>query len=146
MNDMAETFMNGARYRRYMSGRFSSFCEANDLSPVDVKVLLFLEGHSGEENRMSDIVRKEVINKGFISQSVMRLKKRGLLNLEEDKADRRVRHLSLTASSDPMVRVLRAMYEDTRADIFSGVSQEDKEVFFRVMRKISENLDKRQSE
>ena len=50
MNDMAETFMNGARYRRYMSGRFSSFCEANDLSAVDVKVLLFLEEHSGEEN------------------------------------------------------------------------------------------------
>ena len=140
MGQMTEVLLNGAMYRRFVNQRLAPVYDTYDLNAVDVKVILFLQSCGTDENRMSDIVKQEATNKGLISQSVAKLHERGLVDLQEDAVDRRVRHLSLTNGAEQVAEDLRTVYEEIHREVFDGVDAGELRSFLRVTEKIVENL------
>ena len=140
MGQMTEVLLNGAMYRRFVNQRLAPVYDTYDLNAVDVKVILFLQECGKDENRMSDIVKREATNKGMISQSVAKLHERGLVDLQEDAADRRVRHLSLTNGAEQVAEDLRTVYEEIHREVFEGVDAGELRSFLRVTEKIVDNL------
>ena len=83
--------------------------------------------HLGIYGRMTarDIGRMAQVHKTKISRAVARLEARRFLLREEDAADRRVEHLTLTSAGQAAYRDLRGVARNYEARLVAGLDPQD---------------------
>ena len=79
----------------------------------------------------------------FPSLSIMGFVARGsfrLITAEQDKKDRRYVHYSLTHEGKRIAAEADDVWKRVREEMFAGISDEELEVFKRVLLKVNENI------
>ncbi|MGI6006681.1 MAG: MarR family winged helix-turn-helix transcriptional regulator [Ruminococcus sp.] len=116
-------------------------CEKYQMTLIEAKIISFLHNNPGKDTA-ADIVELRMLQKGNVSQAVDVLFRKSLLIRRQDGEDRRRIHLTLTKQADSVVNDIKKIQNELKKEIFSGLSEDEIEVFFRVNGKIKENTQK----
>ena len=105
------------------------------LTAAEFDVLLFLANNE-ERDTAADIVRTRKIPKSQVSLAVNALIGRGLLTGEHRPGDRKSVHLRTTAAAGPIVAAGRAAQERFATRLFGALTEEEKEQFIALQRRM----------
>lgn len=108
------------------------------LEAGDIGVLAVLDANPGVTQ--NDLAASLVLKKSAVTRVVQRLETRGFLTRERSATDRRANLLTLTAEG---TRCARAVQEATRlrhADWFTGITAQERAVFFDVLYRLVDRL------
>ena len=108
------------------------------LQLIEAKIISFLWNNPGKDTA-ADIVELRMLSKGNVSQAVESLIQRSFLERKQDQKDRRKIHLSLTSSAQPIVDSMEILWEKFEEELFTGISEEEKELFHQVSDHIKHN-------
>lgn len=125
--------------KKLMEKQCAALMEQYQVRLVELDILHFLSC-AGSCDTAKDIMRSMHISKAHISKSVENLKNRDYICLEEDVQDHRCIHLSLTEKARPLVEEFRKCRAVLLEKVCEGVTEEEKEGFFRVIAKVLDNL------
>lgn len=70
-----------------------------------------------------------------------RMEKRGLLSRIQDKQNRRINFLNLTPEGKKILATLLPVAETFKDDAIKGISNEDLDIYLKVLQKLQTNLD-----
>ena len=104
-----------------------------------MQILTYLED-AGEHNTSKNIVDTGFFTKGHVSQSLTRLHQMELVNMEQDKADRRLYHLFLTEKARAIVKEVHDIQKHINEIVFRDISEEELKVLSKVAAKITDNI------
>ena len=108
--------------------------------------VILINCYEGPENTMTGIANHTDYDPGRISRAVERLVRRGLVQRQRLQSDRRVVELSLTDAGQEMTPTVLSRVLGGNALLLQGVTDEEREVFATVARKIISNCAAMQSE
>ena len=123
--------------RRYVL-RFEERARELSLTLAQCRALVRLEGNEGaSQARLAELSDMDAMT---MVRTLDRLEERGLVERRPDPADRRARSLHLTAKGRAAVDGIWRLAESTRAEVFAGVSVEERERFLDVLERIHGNV------
>lgn len=123
--------------RRYVL-RFEVRAREISLNLVQAKALARLEKNQGvSQARLAELAEFDPMT---MVRILDRMEADGLLERRPDPADRRARCLYLTAKAKPILSEIWRLSDEVRAELFTGVSKADREVFMSVLERIHENV------
>lgn len=114
-------------------------CQQLNLPQTAFDILLFL-GNNPEYTTARDVVELRHIKANLVSIHVDRLVQEGLLLRQAAHRDRRKTILTLTEKARHIVERGRQMQEQFFRDLFHGVDETQRRVFFQTLSLIDENL------
>lgn len=139
MNRITEYLTSIRRIIRQHDNLLKPVCERYGLTAVEAAVISFLHNNPGKDTA-ADIVELRMLSKGNVSQAVESLIQKSLLQRKPDTADRRKIHLSLLPSAGPITAEIEAARDAFREKLFHGFSQEEREAFDALNRRLMENI------
>lgn len=116
-------------------------CQAWNLPKTALDILMFL-ANNPDRNTARDVVELRHIKANLVSIHVERLTQQGYLTRRAAPEDRRMMLLFLTEKAEPLVEQGRAIQEDFFAQLFAGVSAQERDVFVQILERMGENLDR----
>src|ERR1700730_3532835 len=123
--------------RRYVQG-FAERARDISLTWPQCKVLVRLEKNEGvSQARLAELAEVDAM---AMVRILDRMEADGLLERRPDPADRRARCLYLTAKAKPILSEIWRLSDETREELFAGVSKADRELFMSVLERIHDNL------
>ncbi|HUJ00940.1 MAG TPA: MarR family transcriptional regulator [Usitatibacter sp.] len=123
--------------RRYVL-RFERRARELSLTLPQCRALVRLEGNEGaSQARLAELSDMEPM---MMVRVLDRLEGRALVERRPDPADRRARSLHLTAKGRQALDSIWRLAESTRAEVFGGVSVEEREAFLDVLERIHGNV------
>lgn len=141
MEQRVEIFLNGVRFRKLFDKEYSPLRKKYDLCRIDLQILTYLE-NAGNNNTSKNIVDTGFFTKGHVSQSLARLHQMELVNMEQDKHDRRLYHLFLTEKAKDIVRELDDIQTRISKIVFKDVTEEELRMLSKIATKITDNIQK----
>lgn len=127
-------------FNKLYSGSINVVAVEFGMSKVEVDVLLFLHNNP-QYDTARDIVEYRHIAKSYVSKAVELLVKRGALSIREDEKDRRISHLEVTKEAAvPLKKALEAQ-TGVMEKIFRGITEEEKQMFEKILCRMSSNLE-----
>lgn len=129
------------QFQKVYGSKLSQIASAYDMTKVEIDVLLFLYNNP-QYDTAKEIVEFRNIAKSYVSKAVDLLVKRGYLAVEEDASDRRVAHLTIVDGAAKVAAKARKAQEEVMGVIFEGVTEEEKQTFENILRKMMENMEK----
>ncbi len=126
------------KYKRLYEKRCQGLMKKYDLKIADIDVLHFVS-QAGGKNLAKDIV-DEGMSKANVSKAVEHLHRKGYVSLCEDKEDRRCVHIQPTQSAEPIVIEIEEIRREMASALAMGITREDKEATFRVMKQLHQNM------
>lgn len=114
------------------------------LSKLDIKryyyALLIIEEEQPDitQQMLADIMK---IDKVSVFRMVDYFCKYEILERKVNIEDRRSQYLQLTERGKKLTPLIRKIYKDVNAIAFEGISKEEKAAFFKVLGKITDNLE-----
>lgn len=93
-----------------------------------------------EYHHAQDIVNIRGISKAYVSCSLDKLVKRGLVERQVDNENRRCNCLFVTPYANELIKEIRAVQDNYNEIAYQGLSDQDKEQFNRLISQIYENL------
>ena len=115
-------------------------CKQWGLTRNELDVLLYLYNNP-EHDRAADIVTRRGIAKSHVSLSVSTLEYKELLRREYSATDRRTAHLKLTEQGVAIAALGREQQRDYFEQLYTGVTEEELEVWNRIKEKICQNIE-----
>jgi DNA-binding MarR family transcriptional regulator len=112
-----------------------------NLSPIQLQILVFLLYHSPEMHRVSYLAQEFNLTKATISDSVKALIQKGLLQKTIDPQDSRSFSLNLTPEGERQAQDAAQM-TNPMARIIGKFTEDQKEVFYRILFNTIEDLQK----
>ena len=109
------------------------------LSLMDADIILFLYNNP-DYDTAKDISYFRMLAKSGVSASVESRTSLGYLESHEDTADRRKIHLKLTDSAAPVARDLKRTQEDFFERLNRGISEEERQMFSDLLKRMMDNL------
>lgn len=88
----------------------------------------------------NDLAASLAMKKSAIALQVRQLEDDGLLERRRDSGDRRVNAITLTSEGHQMVARIRKLTDTLNAQIMDGISDDDREAFFRVLSNLHDRL------
>ena len=123
--------------RRYVN-RFEVRAAEIPLNLAQAKALVRLEKNEGvSQARLAELAEVDPMT---MVRSLDRMEAEGLLERRPDPADRRARCLFLTAKAKPILNEIWRLSDEIRAEIFAGVSKEERERFMGVLERLYANI------
>lgn len=113
-------------------------CEVYHLTLSEAAIISFLHNNPGKDTA-ADIVELRGLKKSNVSPAVETLYQKNLLDRRQDKEDRRKIHLSLTRHARPIADDVERISKEFHKEVFSGLTQEEIDAFYRINRKVREN-------
>lgn len=110
-----------------------------DLFPGQPKILQVLLEHDGENAR--DIGRQCVMDKSTMTGLLKKMEARGLITRRVSKEDKRVVNIFLTEKGREKAKQVNAIGAEIDAQALSVLSDEEKEMLFRLLNKILDNME-----
>lgn len=114
--------------------------ERHRLTQLEADILLFL-ANNPECDTARDIVEIRHLAKSHVSVGVDSLAERGLLRRLRLEGNRKTIHLRLTDAAAPIVEQGRAIQHTYAGLIFDGFSETERQELFRLLDRVSENVD-----
>ncbi len=111
-----------------------------DLTRSELDILLFLYNHP-EYDKAKDLVIHRGITKSHVSSGIDRLVEKGLIKSVQDVHDRRVFHLILMEDSKKIIEDGLRIRDKFNEILFSNISEEEKELFKKIIDQIYENCE-----
>ncbi|MCH8546068.1 MAG: MarR family transcriptional regulator [Cryomorphaceae bacterium] len=114
------------------------------LSKLDIKryyyALLIIEEEQPDitQQMLADIMK---IDKVSVFRMVDYFCKYEILERKVNIEDRRSQYLQLTERGKKITPLIRKIYKEVNATAFNGISKEEKAAFFKILGKISSNLE-----
>lgn len=139
MNQSLEVLLNGMQFRRLLEKELESLRNEYDLCKIDMQILFYLH-EAKERNTPRDIVELNLFSKGHISQSLGRMQGKNLVTMVHDEQDRRCLHILLCSDAEEIIEKVKNVYERINADVFYGITEEEKRNFISVAKKINGNI------
>lgn len=139
MKKPVEVMLRGGQFKQFTQHGLSEIRKKYELKKIELEVICCLR-HSGEEDTVVGIHEYLNANRGHISQTVFSLCERGLITAQQDKKDRRYVHYRLTARGEKIATEADVVWKQIRKEMFAGISEEDLDIFNRVLRKVTENI------
>ncbi len=139
MDWMLEGLLQGTQLQKLYNQKIEALRREYSLRKVDIDILYFLY-KSGEHNTSKDIGDLNLFSKGYISQSVSRLEEQQIIYAIKDEEDRRCMHIMLTDRAEGILEEITALRKQMYDIILKGVTQEERDVLFRVSRKVNQNI------
>ncbi len=129
--------------RRYTL-RFEVRAREISLNLAQAKALVRLEKNEGvSQARLAELAEVDAMT---MVRILDRMEADGLLERRADPTDRRARCLYLTAKARPILSEIWRLSEETRAELFAGVSKADRDLFMNVLEHIHDNISKLEAE
>ena len=119
---------------------FLPLLERYRLTQLEADILLFL-ANNPEYDTARDIVEIRHLAKSHVSVGVDALAERGLLQRLRLGGNRKTIHLRLTDDAGPIVEQGRAIQHAYAGRIFDGFSEAERRELFRLLDRVSENVD-----
>ena len=141
MERKVEIFLNGVRFRKLFDKEYAPLKRTYDLCRIDLQILTYLE-NAGEYNTSKNIVDTGFFTKGHVSQSLTRLHQMGLVEMIQDKQDRRLYHLFLTEKASEIVEEVHKIQDHITRIVFKDIPQEELQILSKVAAKIMDNIQK----
>ncbi len=139
--------------RRRMGGEIkavSNLIQRNTSFSFDVPELTRVQGwivgfirmrdNAGLETFQKDVEKAYEIRRSTATGILQLLEKKGYLERQSVSEDARLKKLVLTAKAIEVHDQIIARIDAFEAQLSKGISEEDKEVFFRVMDQVKKNL------
>ncbi|MCI8524922.1 MAG: MarR family transcriptional regulator [Oscillospiraceae bacterium] len=123
------------RYDRVLTAA----AQASGLTKPEADVLLFL-ANNPQFRTARDVAAYRGFSKTYVSKSLERLTRRGLVTARTDPADRRVLNLTLTDAAAGPVRQLQSAQRAFFQRLTDGIPRSDAGVLRRMMARVQENL------
>ena len=114
-------------------------CKKYDLTRNELDVLLFLYNNP-EYDRAVDIVNNRGLSKSHVSLSISSLEEKGLLERQNDPADKRTVHLKLTEQASGIAPTGRVAQHRFFSYLHQGVTQEQIDMMIDFAKKVNENI------
>lgn len=114
-------------------------CKKFGINQSCFDVLMFC-ANNPEHNTARDICAVRGIKSGIASVAIESLIKKGLLKRTEDASDRRIKRLIPTEHAKELIADGRIIQEKFISTLKNGVSQEENEIFEKVIEKILGNI------
>lgn len=100
------------------------------------------------ENRDRDIYQKDIekyflVGRSTVTSSIKFMEKKGLVRREFVECDARLKKVLLTEKGMKAHETVEAMIQGLNSSILDGIEEEDTKVFLKVIRKIRENVEKK---
>ncbi|MBE5954821.1 MAG: MarR family transcriptional regulator [Lachnospiraceae bacterium] len=141
MERRVESFLNGVRFRKLFDQEYGPIRKKYNLCRIDLQILTYLES-AGEYNTSKNIVDTGFFTKGHVSQSLTRLQQKELVELQQDKQDRRLYHLFLTEKAKEIVSEVHSIQCNINKIVFQGISEEELHILSKIAAKITDNIQK----
>lgn len=106
------------------------------------RVIHYLAHHQGKEVVIKDIERELQISKSVASNLIKRMEKNHFITVEVSKTDKRKKVLGLSASSKEKADKMGLFWADMQKGLLEGVAPADFQVFSRVLKQMSQNVEK----
>ena len=123
--DAYDLITSGLQLRKLLAKRVEPIMEEYGLRTVELDILEFITKENND-------TAKEIIHRIHLSK--------GLINMKEDEDDRRVMRITLTEASYKVIDKVNVAYEQCRQILTEGVSEEELQVFRRVIRQMNDNV------
>ena len=135
-----ETMSLGRKLGHVYEERLRPVCRKYGLTRSGMDVLLFLANHP-EHNTARDLCAVRGMKSGIASVAVEELLEKGLLRVEVDEADRRLRRLWLTREAGAAAAAGQAVQARFAAQLGRGIDEEDRAAFERVLAQLGKNAE-----
>lgn len=135
-----ETMSLGRKLGHVYEERLRPVCRKYGLTRSGMDVLLFLANHP-ENNTARDLCAVRGMKSGIASVAVDELLEKGLLRVEVDAEDRRLRRLWPTAGALSAILSGQAVQKQFAAQLGRGIDEEDRAVFERVLAQLGKNAE-----
>lgn len=112
--------------------------KAYDVTPDQFAVLIKLWNKDGLSQK--EICERTLKNKSNLTRILDSMEKRGLINRETNKEDRRSFSIYLTNKGKEIQAELIDIAIKTHEKIFKDITDEDKKYLFRILEDISKNI------
>ena len=112
--------------------------EDTGLSTGQPKVLAYLKSHEG--NCQKEIAQVCQMEPSSLTVLLNRMEKQGMIERRYQGGNRKTRYIYLTEHGRTLARQVVERFYEVERRAFAGISEEDKEAFFRVCAEITENL------
>jgi len=123
--------------RRYTL-RFEVRAREISLNLPQAKTLVRLEKNEGvSQARLAELAEVDPMT---MVRLLDRMEADGWLERRPDPADRRARCLYLTAKAKPILSEIWRLIEETRAELFAGVSKAERDLFMTVLERLHDNI------
>ena len=133
--DLVHRIMHLFRWAQYRVLKDSAY----ELTHLEGKLLGFFSHHPGATLR--DLVAHQKQDKGQLAKLVKSLREQGLLQGEDDEADRRSVRLSLTPEGEEVHKTLRKQVARLSTLAVKGLSPEEHEKLKDLLGQVRDNLE-----
>jgi len=99
--------------------------------------------HHAEKIRLKNLARTLGVTSAAVSQTVESLVRAGLVDRTPDPDDRRAVLIRISAKGRRLLMAWQTAAERLMAELYEGVPPEDADAFFRVLRRLNGELDRR---
>lgn len=139
MEKQTERLLRGGLFLRLLEQEGADIRNKYGLKKADVRILYYL-ANNPDQNTAKDIQAFFNMNKGYISQTVDNLQGRGLLAARQDSQDRRLIHYTVTEAAADIMKNIDQMWTNINFQLFKGLTDNEIEMFSRVVCKIENNI------
>lgn len=123
--------------RRYVN-RFEIRAAEIPLNLAQAKALVRLEKNEGvSQARLAELAEVDPMT---MVRILDRMEAEGVVERRPDPADRRARCLYLTAKAKPILNEIWRLSEEIRAEVFAGVSKDERERFMDMLERLYANI------
>ncbi len=136
MIDLKEGFHEVSLKRKIY---FDRMIEETELNLMEIEILVFLSQYP-ENNTFTEIMNCKGYAKSYISKAITNLVEKEYIIKESIANNKKVHKLFLLDKSQDIVDSYHQCVAKFRSDAFQDISDEDLQIFERVMNKILENL------
>lgn len=126
-------------FRKFYDLAFRQQAKDYELQMIDIHILLFLKNNPAL-NTARDIVAYRGLSKSNVSNSMEKLRKRGLVRLEEDPDSRRIQRIFLEPAGEETALELKRTQVWCFEEMLDGFSLEEREEMEERFRRIDENI------
>lgn len=142
MPDWEEAFLHEAvMVEKLYRSCFRCAVEDCRLTPNEIAVLLFLGRNAPGRDTATDIAQSCGISKALVARSVSGLHRRGFLDCERDRDDRRMVHLRLRGEGRAVAERLVQNGRRIAVELYRGIRPEELQLVRQIMQKMQGNLD-----
>lgn len=139
MNEKMDVILRGRKFKKLIGHMFGDIRRKYNLSQIEIEILLYL--NENPHTSASEIYRAMYINKGQVSQAMDKLCKKGYLESEQDKSDRRYVSYTVTDAGNVVIEESLSLRQIMKKQVFVGISEEEIEMMCKISAKLCDNID-----
>ena len=114
--------------------------DTKDLTDMQRRVIGYLSEHEDKDIFQKDLEEEFSVRRSTATGILQLMEKNGLITREPVSYDARLKKIVLTEKAIVIRNIIRKQIEEHEKKLKRGISDEELEVFFNVMKKIRKNL------